>query len=64
MPVPGTYLDTELVGLRDHVGRLTSENARVLRLLEFDTGHIGLTTSRRAHQQLWPQIASWLEKRC
>ena len=34
MPVPGTSRDTELVGLRDHVGRLTSENARLLRLLE------------------------------
>src|SRR5665647_2247306 len=33
-PVPGTSLDRELAGLRDQMARLTSENARLLRLLE------------------------------
>jgi polyhydroxyalkanoate synthase len=32
-------------------------------LYEFDTGHIGLTTSRRAHAELWPRIIRWLEAR-
>jgi polyhydroxyalkanoate synthase subunit PhaC len=31
--------------------------------LEFDTGHIGLTTSRRSHLELWPRIISWMEER-
>jgi poly[(R)-3-hydroxyalkanoate] polymerase subunit PhaC len=30
-------------------------------LVEFDTGHIGLTTSRRAHAELWPRLTRWLE---
>ena len=33
-PAPHTPLDRELAGLRDQVARLTSENARLLRLLE------------------------------
>ena len=32
-------------------------------VLEFDTGHIGLTTSRRSLSELWPRIADWLERR-
>jgi polyhydroxyalkanoate synthase len=31
--------------------------------VEFDTGHIGMTTSKRALKHLWPQIAAWLEER-
>lgn len=27
--------------------------------LTFDTGHIGLTTSKRAHRDLWPQVHTW-----
>jgi hypothetical protein len=30
-------------------------------LVEFDTGHIGLTTSRRSLSELWPRIGEWLE---
>jgi poly[(R)-3-hydroxyalkanoate] polymerase subunit PhaC len=32
-------------------------------LIEFETGHIGLTTSRRAHAELWPRIIKWMEAR-
>ena len=35
---------------------------RTSRLLEFDTGHIGLTTSRRSLGELWPRIADWMER--
>jgi poly-beta-hydroxyalkanoate depolymerase len=31
-------------------------------LMEFDTGHIGLTTSRRSFAELWPRIADWMEQ--
>jgi polyhydroxyalkanoate synthase len=44
--------------LMDHVG--SSDK----RALEFDTGHIGLSTSKRALAELWPQITSWIEERC
>jgi len=40
---------------------LERAHSREAKLLEFDTGHIGLTTSRRALAELWPQIADWLE---
>jgi hypothetical protein len=30
--------------------------------MEFDTGHIGLTTSRRSLAELWPRIADWMEQ--
>jgi polyhydroxyalkanoate synthase len=29
--------------------------------LEFDTGHIGMTTSRKALKELWPRVIAWLE---
>jgi polyhydroxyalkanoate synthase len=32
-------------------------------VLEFDTGHIGLTTSRRSIAELWPRIVTWLVER-
>jgi polyhydroxyalkanoate synthase len=28
--------------------------------LEFDTGHIGLTTSKRSLAELWPRVTTWL----
>jgi len=40
-PAPGTPLDRELAGLRDQVARLTSENARLLRLLELTPAQAG-----------------------
>jgi polyhydroxyalkanoate synthase len=59
-----------VIALRDHICQPPA--SRVLadlvsstdqEKLEFDTGHIGLTTSRRAHAQLWPIVGDWLEKR-
>jgi polyhydroxyalkanoate synthase len=59
-----------VVALRDHICAPPSSRALQERvgstdkqLLEFDTGHIGLTTSRRAHAELWPRIISWMEAR-
>jgi polyhydroxyalkanoate synthase len=59
-----------VIALRDHIcappasralmGLVSSTDKRVL---EFDTGHIGLTTSRKSHEALWPEIAAWLEAR-
>lgn len=28
--------------------------------MDFDTGHIGLTTSKRAIKELWPRVAEWM----
>jgi polyhydroxyalkanoate synthase len=59
-----------VVGLRDHICAPTSSRALMdrvgsadRRLVEFDTGHIGLTTSHRAHKQLWPGVIAWMEQR-
>jgi polyhydroxyalkanoate synthase len=59
-----------VIALRDHICRPPS--SRVLASLvsstekeafEFDTGHIGMTTSRRALAELWPRVIAWLEAR-
>jgi polyhydroxyalkanoate synthase len=59
-----------VIALRDHIckppasrvlGGLVSSTDQ--ETVEFDTGHIGLTTSRRAHADLWPKVIDWLEKR-
>lgn len=59
-----------VIALRDHI--CAPPAARALmplvgsqdkEALEFDTGHIGLTTSRRSLSELWPRISDWLEKR-
>ena len=42
---------TELVGSRD------KQN------LVFPRGHVGLVLSRAAHQELWPQVGTWLQER-
>ena len=78
MKIGGTPVDLgrltapllNVIALRDHICAPPSSRALLplvgsadKQLLEFDTGHIGLTTSRRAHEQLWPQIADWLEAR-
>ena len=31
--------------------------------VEFATGHIGLSVSRRSHDELWPQVADWFAAR-
>jgi len=45
--------------LMDRVGTPPADRE----LVEFDTGHIGLTTSRRAHAELWPRLIKWMEAR-
>jgi polyhydroxyalkanoate synthase len=59
-----------VVALRDHIcappasrGLMNHVGSDDKRLLEFDTGHIGLTTSRRAHERMWPTVISWMEDR-
>ncbi|MEW5853798.1 MAG: alpha/beta fold hydrolase [Myxococcota bacterium] len=31
--------------------------------IEFETGHIGLTTSKRALKEMWPRVATWMLER-
>jgi polyhydroxyalkanoate synthase len=59
-----------VIAERDHI--CTPPSSRALmdlvgstdrQTLEFDTGHIGLTTSRRSHLELWPRIIRWMEER-
>jgi polyhydroxyalkanoate synthase subunit PhaC len=38
----------------DHVG------SKEIHRFEQPSGHIGLSTSRRAHQDLWPRVAEWI----
>lgn len=59
-----------VLALRDHICAPPSTRALMdlvgspdKQLLEFETGHIGLTTSPRAHRELWPRILGWLEER-
>lgn len=56
----------DVVALRDHIcappaarALLDHVSSEDKRLLEFDTGHIGLTTSTRSQKELWPVIADW-----
>ncbi|WP_226479833.1 class III poly(R)-hydroxyalkanoic acid synthase subunit PhaC [Natrinema amylolyticum] len=32
-------------------------------ILEFATGHIGMSVSSRSHDELWPQVSEWFEER-
>jgi polyhydroxyalkanoate synthase subunit PhaC len=32
-------------------------------ILEFATGHIGMSVSSRSHAELWPQVCEWFEER-
>jgi poly[(R)-3-hydroxyalkanoate] polymerase subunit PhaC len=78
MRIAGTPVDLRkltapllnVIALRDHI--CAPPAARALmplvgsqekEVMEFDTGHIGLTTSRRSLSELWPRIANWLEQR-
>jgi polyhydroxyalkanoate synthase subunit PhaC len=78
MKIAGTPVDLakltapllNVVALRDHIcappaarALMALAGSRDKTLLEFDTGHIGLTTSRRSLGDLWPRIADWLEAR-
>jgi poly[(R)-3-hydroxyalkanoate] polymerase subunit PhaC len=40
---------------------LTESNDK--RLIEHNSGHVGLMISRNAHKELWPQVGKWLKKR-
>jgi polyhydroxyalkanoate synthase len=33
------------------------------KMMEFPTGHIGLSVSSAIHKKMWPEVALWLEKR-
>lgn len=33
------------------------------KLIEFQTGHVGLCISKEAHKKLWPEVGKWLAKR-
>ena len=32
-------------------------------IMEFPTGHIGMSVSSRSHAQLWPEVCTWCEER-
>ncbi|HEY1586229.1 MAG TPA: alpha/beta fold hydrolase, partial [Polyangia bacterium] len=78
MRIAGTPVDLSrltapllnVMALRDHICAPPSSRALMSLVgsthkeaMEFDTGHIGLTTSRRSLAELWPRIADWLEPR-
>jgi polyhydroxyalkanoate synthase len=59
-----------LVALQDHLVPPPSTLAaaryvgsREVHSLSIDAGHIGLAVSSRAHRQLWPQAAKWIDER-
>ena len=59
-----------VIALRDHICAPPSSHAlmplvgsKQKEVMEFETGHIGLTTSRRSLAELWPRIADWMEQR-
>jgi poly[(R)-3-hydroxyalkanoate] polymerase subunit PhaC len=78
MRIAGTPVDLgklsapllNVIALRDHICAPPSSRALMplvaskdKEVMEFDTGHIGLTTSRRSLSELWPRISDWLEQR-
>jgi len=53
-----------IIGLKDNIVNVDGSRGLMPFLaqgkeLAFDTGHIGLTTSKRAHRELWPQAHAW-----
>ncbi|MGZ3438052.1 MAG: alpha/beta fold hydrolase [Polyangia bacterium] len=78
MRIAGTPVDLakltapllNVIALRDHICAPPASRAlmplvssKEKEIFEFDTGHIGMTTSRRSLSELWPRIADWLEQR-
>lgn len=78
MRIAGTPVDLakltapllNVIALRDHIcappasrALMPLVGAKEKEVMEFDTGHIGLTTSRRSLSELWPRIADWMELR-
>ncbi len=56
-----------VVALGDHICAPPASRALMARvgstdkqLLEFETGHVGLTVGSRAHRELWPRIIDWM----
>lgn len=33
------------------------------KLIEHDSGHVGLLIGKKAHKELWPEVGDWLKKR-
>ena len=77
MRIAGTPVDLgkltapllNVIALRDHICAPPASRALMplvaskrKEVMEFDTGHIGLTTSRRSLAELWPRIADWMEQ--
>jgi polyhydroxyalkanoate synthase len=59
-----------VIALRDHICAPPSSRALMplvasadKQVMEFDAGHIGISTSRRAHAELWPKIIDWMVAR-
>lgn len=78
MKVGGTLVDLRqltapllnVIALRDHICAPPASRALLplvgstdVEVMEFDTGHIGLTSSRRSLAELWPRIGDWMEQR-
>ncbi|HXQ79573.1 MAG: alpha/beta fold hydrolase [Thermoplasmata archaeon] len=58
-----------IVGLKDNLvppesteGVLAHIGSHEIRKFENPSGHIGLSTSRRAHEDLWPHFAAWIHE--
>jgi len=56
-----------IVGLKDNLvppesteGVLPHIGSQEIQKFEHPSGHIGLSTSRSAHQELWPRFAAWV----
>ncbi len=56
-----------IVGLKDNLvppesteGVLAHVGSKDIQKFEHPSGHIGLSTSRSAHQELWPRFAEWV----
>ncbi len=59
-----------VIALRDHIAAPASSNvlqnlvaSADREMLSYETGHIGLTASRRTLEKFWPRIYSWVEAR-
>jgi polyhydroxyalkanoate synthase len=61
----------QVVGEYDHI--VPPESSKPLndavgtddeRIVEFDAGHIGISVSSGAHEELWPDVCAWLAERC
>ena len=59
-----------IIGLKDDL--VPPESGRYImceipskdkKLIEFPTGHVGLCISKKAHEQLWPEVTKWLASR-